>query len=117
MWPPLKRKQEFSDKEDFETPDAGGKKPKMHEGAVAAFSQKKTERSKKQPRQVTTTSISVDVRALREDDNVVTTKHPHRFSDETDTDVAAWEKGIAQLVSSSLVFIRTIVRECPANAQ
>ncbi len=48
-----KRKQEFSDDEDFETPDAGGnmkKKPKMHEGAAAAFSQKKTERSKKQPR-------------------------------------------------------------------
>ncbi len=35
-----KRKQEFSDDEDFETPDAGGntnKKPKMHEGAAAAF--------------------------------------------------------------------------------
>ena len=49
------RKQEFSDDEDFETPDVGGntkKKLKMHEGAAAAFSQKqkKTERSKKQPR-------------------------------------------------------------------
>ena len=117
-----KRKQEFSDDEDFETPDAGGnmhKKPKVHEGAAAAFSQKqkKTERSKKQPRRVMTTSISADIRALREDDDVVTTKHPHHFPDKTDADVAAWERGIAQLVSSSLIFIQTIVRECPANAQ
>ncbi len=99
-----KRKQEFSDDEDFETPEAGGntkKKPKMHEGAAAAFSQKKTEHSKKQLRRVTTTSISADIRALREDDDVVTTKHPHRFPDETDADVVAWERGIAQLVSSS----------------
>ncbi len=64
-----------------------------------------------------TTFISVDVRALREDDDMVTTKHPHRFSDEMDTDVTAWERGIAQLVSSSLIFIRTIVCECPANTQ
>ena len=117
-----KRKQECSDNEDFETPDAGGntkKKPKMHEGAAAAFlqKQKKTERSKKQPRRVTTTSISADVRALREDDDVVTMKHPHRFLDETDADVAAWERGIAQLVSSSLIFIRTIVHKRPANTQ
>ena len=49
-----KCKQEFSDNEDFETPEAGGntKKPKMHEGAAVAFlqKQKKTERSKKQLR-------------------------------------------------------------------
>ena len=95
------------------------KKPKMHKGVAAAFSQKqkKTECSKKQPRRVTTMSISTDVRALREDDDMVTTKHPHCFPDEMDADVAAWERGIAQLVSSSLIFIRTIVRECPANAQ
>ena len=52
-----------------------------------------------------TTSISADVSALKEDDNVVTTKHPHRFSDETDADVATWERGIAQLVSSLFIFI------------
>ncbi len=64
-----------------------------------------------------TTSISTDVRALREDDDVVTMKHPHHFPDEMDTDVTAWERGIAQLVSSSLIFIQTIVRKCPANTQ
>ena len=100
-----KRKQEFSD-DDFETPEAGGKtkKPKMHEGVAAAFPQR-TECSKKQPRCVMTMLISVDIRALWEDDEVVTTKHPCRFPDKTDADVATWERGIAQLVSSSLIFI------------
>ncbi len=131
-----KRKQHFSKDEDFEVEkkprmregaaaastqkkktDPDPSKPKMREGTAAASTQKKKDPNKKQLRQVMTMSISADVSALKDDDDVVTTKHPHCFSDETDTDVAAWERGIAQLVSSLFIFIRTVIPERPANAQ
>ncbi len=112
-----KRKQEFSD-DDFETPGAGAgekKKMKMHEGVATAFPQRTVRTSKKQPRRVMTTFISTDIRALREDDEVVTTKHPRCFPDKTDADVATWEKGITQLVSSFCPM--RMSSECSANAQ